>query len=80
MRIETLLSNGNSLICRLEKVLYVPKLSYNLLSVSKAAEVGNTTNFSGTGCEIVDRKGKVTAFATKVGSLYYLESTVDKSK
>ena len=73
VRIKTLLPDGNSRKCRLEKVLYVPKLSYNLLSVSKAAEAGNTTNFSGTGCEIVDREGKVTAFATKVGSLYYLE-------
>ena len=73
VRIETLLPDENSQKSRLEKVLYVPKFSYNLLIVSKAAEAGNTTNFSGTGCEIVNRKGKVTAFATKVGSLYYLE-------
>ena len=68
--IETLLPDRKS---RLEKVLYVPDLSYNLLSVSKAAEAGHTTKFSGTGCEILDGKKKVTAFASKVGSLYYLE-------
>ena len=73
VRIETLLPDGKSQKCRLEKVLYVPDLSYNLLSVSKAAEAGHTTKFSGTGCEILDGKKKVTAFATKVGSLYYLE-------
>ena len=50
--IETLLPDGKSRKCRLEKV--------------------HTTKFSGTGCEILDRKKKVTAFATKVGSLYYL--------
>ena len=76
VRIETLLPDGNTQKCRLEKVLYVlyvPELSYNLLSVSKVVEAGNTTNFSKTGCEIVGQKGKVTAFATKVGSLHYLE-------
>ena len=65
--------HGNSRKCRLEKVLYLPNLSYNLLSVSKAAETGHTTSFSSTSCEIVDQKRRVTAFATKVGSLYYLE-------
>ena len=46
VKIETLLPDRNSRKCRLEKVLYVPKLSYNLLSVSKAAETGHTTTFS----------------------------------
>ena len=57
----------------MQKVLYVPKLSYNLLSVSKVAEAGNTTKFNRTGCEIKDGKKKVIAFATRVGNLYYLE-------
>ena len=42
VRIETLLPDGNSRRCTLKKVLYV---SYNLLSISKAAEAGNTTKF-----------------------------------
>ena len=58
---------------QLLKVLYVPNLFYNLLSVSKAAETGNTTKFTRTGCDIIDRRRKVIAFATKVGNLYYLE-------
>ena len=73
MRIKTLLPDRNTQKCRLKKVLYVPKLSYNLLSVSKVAEAGNTTNFSGSGCEIMGQEGKVIAFVTKVGRLYYLE-------
>ena len=73
VKIKTLLPDGNTQTCRLEKVLYLPDLSYNLLSVSKATEAGNNTNFSGPGCEIVDWKGKVAAFTTKIGSLYYLE-------
>lgn len=72
-KIETLLPDGNTRQCSLRNVLYVPKLSYNLLRVSKTAEAGNTTKFSKSGCEIVDKKGKVVAFATKVGNLYYLE-------
>ena len=73
VEIETLLPDGSTRKCKLQKVLYVPNLSYNLLSVSKAAETGNTTKFTGTGCDIIDRKRKVVAFATKVGNLYYLE-------
>ena len=73
VKIETLLPDGNSQHCMLKNVLYVPKLSYNLLSVSKAAEAGNTARFSRTGCDIVNQKGKVIAFATRAGSLYYLE-------
>lgn len=42
-------------------------------SLVQSAEAGNTTRFAGTGCEIVDQKEDVVAFATKVGNLYYLE-------
>ena len=53
VKIEALLPDGNTRNCRLENVLYVPKLSYNLLSVSKATEAGTTTKFSGLGCEFI---------------------------
>ena len=42
---------GSTQRCTLNDVLYVPKLSYNLPSVSKAAVAGNTTKFGETGCE-----------------------------
>lgn len=57
---------------KLIDVLYVPKLSYNLLSVSKASENGKTTEFNGTVCRIFDVRKKLVAVATKAGSLYYL--------
>ena len=42
--------------CRLHDVLYVPKLSYNLFSVSKAAEAGKVTRFNESGCQILGAK------------------------
>ena len=56
----------------LHEVLYVPDLSYNLLSVSKAAKAGKVVKFSETGCEILDSNKKVMAVATRVESLYHL--------
>ena len=71
--LETLLPDGSTKKCKLESVLLLPKLSYSLLSVSKASEAGKTTRFDSSGCEIVNKDGKVIAFATRVGNLYYME-------
>ena len=73
VKLETLLPDGGTKKCRLENVLYVPDLSYCLLSVSKVAEAGKTTKFSKLGCEILTSDKKVMGFATKVGNLYHLE-------
>ena len=73
VRLETLLPDGNTNQCRLEIVLSVPKLSYSLLSVSKAASAGKTTKFDKFGCEMLNGQKKVIAFATRVGNLYHLE-------
>ena len=62
--LEMLFPDGSSQRCNLQNVLYVPKLSYNLLSVSKASEARKTTKFNSSGCEIVNRHKKVVAFAT----------------
>ena len=40
------LPDGKTKECKLNDVLFVPNLSYNLLSVSKAAEKGNLTKLS----------------------------------
>lgn len=37
---------GNAVLC----CMYVPKLSYNLLSVSKATEAGKIVEFHSTDC------------------------------
>jgi hypothetical protein len=71
--LKLLLPDGSSQRCNLQNVLYVPKLSYNLLSVSKASEAGKMTKFNSSGCKIVNRHKKVVAFATRMGNLYYLE-------
>ena len=67
------LPDGKTQRCKLHDVLYVPKLSYNLLSVSKATEAGKTTKFSEAGCQILDVNGKLSAEGSRVGSLYYLD-------
>ena len=70
---ETILPDGTTRKCKLEKVLYVPKLSCNLMSISKMSEAGKTTKLSMSSCEIQIKDMKVIAFATRVGNLCHLE-------
>ena len=63
---------GKASRCKLHEVLYVPDLSYNPLSVAKAAKSGKVVKFTETGCEILDSNKKVIAVATRVESLYHL--------
>ena len=58
--------NGSKQNCKLENVLYVPKLSYSLLSFRS----WKTTKFDKLGCKILNQGNAV---ATKHGNLYYLE-------
>jgi len=71
--LEMKLPAGKTRRCKLHDVLFVPKLSYNLLSVSKAAEAGKMAEFNKAGCQILDANKKLIAAATRVGSLYYLD-------
>ena len=70
------LPQGKSIKCKLHDVLYVPKLSYNLLSVSKVTESGKAVKFSDASSEILDEKQKLIATATRVGCLYYLNCQI----
>ena len=45
VKLDTLLPDGSTKMCRLENVLLVPKLSYSLLSVSKESSVGKVIKF-----------------------------------
>ena len=54
----------------LHDVLHVPGLSYNLISVSKAAEYGKTVVFKDQRCKITDSHGNTVACADRVGGLY----------
>lgn len=58
--------------CRLYETLYVPKLSYNLLSVSRATKSGKTCIFTESSCQLLDDKQKVVATGSKIGNIYYL--------
>ena len=64
--------DGGTRGCQLHDVLYVPKLSYNLLSVTKATEAGKKVKFYSNSCQILDRDNKVVAVGTRRGKLYYL--------
>ena len=75
--LETKLPSGRMKKCKLHDVLYVPKLSYNLLSVSKATELGKTTRFGEASCQILDANRKLIAVATRIGDLYYLNCRTD---
>ena len=70
--LEMKLPDGKTRRCKLHDVLFVPKLSYNLLSVSKA-EAGKMAEFNKAGCQILDDNKKLIAAATRRGSLYYLD-------
>ena len=71
--LDVRLPNEKNKSCKLHDVLYVPKLSYNLLSVAKAAQRGKVTKFTKSGCYILDKQHNLIAKASKVGSLYYLD-------
>ena len=59
--------------CKLSDVLYVPNLTYNLLSVSKTAEVMNNTLFTSDGCGFINDTGDIVATGKKKKHLYYLD-------
>ena len=71
--LEMTLPDGNTNRCILHDALYVPKFSYNLLSVTKVSEHGKVIKFDDTGCQISNRHDKCIAVATKLGNLYYSE-------
>ena len=66
--------------CKLYDVLYVPALTYNLLSISRATQSGKTTEFVNSCCRITDAENRLIAVAARIGSLYYLDcESVDQS-
>ena len=55
--------------CRLFETLYIPKLSYNLLSVSKATRSGKSFTFTESCCHLLGEKRNVVATSSKVGNV-----------
>ena len=72
--LELELEDGKTITGRLEDVLYVPELAYNLLSISKVAKGEKRVDFYKSHCEIIDNNERVVATGTKRGGLYYLRS------
>ena len=70
--VEMLWPDGCTKRCKLQDVLYVPYLSHNFLSVSKASEAGKSTKFDKSGCEIMSSNNQVIAFVNRVGNLLLL--------
>ena len=70
--LESKLPSGRTRKLKLSGVLYVPKLMYNLLSVSKTSDAGKKIRFGESNCQVLDGNKKLIAVATRVGDLYYL--------
>ncbi len=66
------LSPGRSRKCNLADVLYVPDLSFSLISVTKASDKIGSAVFTDDGCKFLDADGRVVATGKRVGQLYYL--------
>ena len=64
----------------LHDVLYVPELSYNLLSITKSTSRGKTVRFDEATCEILNEDQEIVGLATKYGSLYYLNCKINSQQ
>lgn len=53
-------------------VMYIPKISVNLLSISKMVEQGNSVLFDNYGCTIKNRKGDTIAHCKATDGVYKL--------
>lgn len=73
VELDMVLPNGKVKTCTLHDVLYVPELSYNLVSVAKASQKGKTVKFTKSACYMLDKQHRMVAKATRVGGLYQLE-------
>ena len=59
---DMLLNYGSRRGCALKKVLYVPELAYNLVSVLRAAEAGKSVYFDDSGCEFLNEASEKVAW------------------
>ena len=70
--LDCLLPNGESKLCTLHDVLYVPKLAYNLLSVAKAYQKKKIVKFTKSACYVLNKNHKLIVKATKVHDVLYV--------
>ena len=74
--LRSVLPSGRSKRIKLQNVLHVPSLAYNLFSVSAATERGKAVRFGKVNCQVLD-EGKLVAVAVKIGELYYLKCSMN---
>ena len=67
--LEMTLPDGKTNRCVLHSVLYVPKLSYNLLSVTKVSEHGKVIRFDDAGCQILNKYAELGVMRYKSNAL-----------
>ena len=72
VKIQLAQKNGSYLDCTLYDVLYVPELSFNLLSISRITDRGKTVTFDEFTSDIICEDGEIIGSAIKNGCLYYL--------
>ena len=73
IKMEMEIPGRKTKLCMLSEVLYVPDLSYNLMSVSKMVKNGKGIEFKGDSCLIVDKNGDKIGEARNHGNLYYVQ-------
>ena len=71
------LPHGETKVCTLKSVLFVPDLAYNLISVSQISEFGKIATFNNVTCKITDCKNKLIAVPRKCGKLFILDLSCD---
>ncbi|GBN73200.1 hypothetical protein AVEN_251297-1 [Araneus ventricosus] len=70
--------NGQRSYVHSNETLYVPSLSYNLLSVAKLTNLGFTVQFNGQLADIVNPVQDMKLKADRVGDLYFLRTEEKK--
>ena len=73
VNVELKQTDGSYKPATLYDVLLVPQLSYNLLSVTRATELGNTFQFDEPTCQIINGSDEIVGSGTKRGNLYFLD-------
>ena len=73
VELEIRISENITVTYTMEKVLYVPDLAYNLLSVSEASESNHTVEFKGKHCRITNSEGELLVLGHKIGKLYVVD-------
>ena len=65
IQLKLQLSSGNTTNCVVKNVLFVPKLTCNLLSVGKLAESGRVVKFTENNCKILNKQNTLVAVGIK---------------